>query len=178
MIGKPISAVLAIAFAAALAGGCASDGGFATGSVQPISNAEARVDPACVTLVSQIDTIRKEGTIERLEKASTGTGAVQVKRTALQKQAELNKLNADYQAKCGTTTPAAKPVTAGATPAPAVAPATPPAAAPAAPAAAKVAKTAAAGSGLAQVAPGIAIAKKAVAPAAPAAAAEVEKKAE
>jgi hypothetical protein len=156
MIAMPMKAVLGIALAAVLAG-CASDGGMSTGSVQPLSNAEARVDPACVTLASQIDTIRKDGTIERLEKAAAGSGGnVQVKRTAIQKQAELNKLNADYQTKCGTTTPS-KSTTAAAMPAVGAPTAATPMVAPAA----KAAKTAAAASGVTQVAPGIGVAKKA-----------------
>lgn len=97
---------------AALVAGCANDGGTAlsTASVAPEKVALApRVDPACVTLASHIDTLHKEGTVDRLEKAAAGkTASVQVKRTALAKQAELNKANADYQAKCGPQLPAAQ----------------------------------------------------------------------
>jgi hypothetical protein len=125
-------------FAATLAG-CASDGSgpFATGSVTPAPAAEtAKADPACAALSTQIATLRKEGTIDRLEKVATGKGpTVQVQRAALAKQAELNKANADFQTKCSTAQarnalPAAAPATETA--------------AIAAPAAAKAAKTAAA----------------------------------
>lgn len=109
--------------AAALAAGCANDGSTAlsTASVAPDKVAAApRVDPACVTLASQIDTLRKEGAVERLEKAAAGkTASVQVKRTSLAKQAELNKANADFQTKCGPQMPKAQ--TAQAAPAAALA---------------------------------------------------------
>ena len=100
---------------AVLLGACASDGNspFSTASVVPAevakSPAKAKTDPACVTLASQIDRLRKEGTIERLEKVAAGKGDnVQVKRTALAKQAELNKANAEFQAKCAPKIPASQ----------------------------------------------------------------------
>lgn len=99
------------AFGLALAG-CASDGGLMpTGSIDNAAKAEkvAAVDPACVALTNQIDTIKKEGAIDGLEKAAAGKGAsVKVKRDALSKQAELNRLNADFQAKCGPKIPASQ----------------------------------------------------------------------
>lgn len=108
-----------------LLGACAGDGAglFQTASVAPLAEPataaapKSRVDPACVTLASQIEGLRKEGTIDRLEKVAAGKGDnVQVKRTALAKQAELNKANADFQAKCGpripTSTQAATPAAA------------------------------------------------------------------
>lgn len=95
--------------------GCASDGnlfsGLSTGSVTtptPVAAApaEAKFSPACVSLAGQIDNLRKEGTVERLEKASAGKGDnVQVKRTALSKQTDLNKANADFQTRCGPALP-------------------------------------------------------------------------
>ncbi len=115
---------LAIALAA-LAGGCANDSSsiFSTGSIaQPAAVATpAKPDPVCVTLSSQIDALRKDGTVDRLEKAADGkTTAVTVQRAALGKQVQLNKLNADFISKCGhaipntTTTAAATPVAAAA----------------------------------------------------------------
>ena len=138
MKSRTISSFAIIALAT-FAGGCANDGsGLATASVAPDKVAQApKVDPVCVSLASQIDTLRKEGAVERLEKAAAGkTTSVQVKRTSLAKQAELNKANADFQAKCGPQIPRAQ--TAQVTPAVAPAPATPVAAA-TAPAAAKAA---------------------------------------
>ena len=83
--------------------------------------AQPKVDPACVSLANQIDTLRKDGTVEKLEKASTGkTANVHVKRAALAKQAELNRANADFQTRCGPSLPKAQsaqaaPVTGTAT---------------------------------------------------------------
>ena len=65
-----------------------------------------KTDPMCVSLANQISTLKGDGTIDRLEKAAAGKSAkVQVKREALQKQAELNKANADFQVRCGPTIP-------------------------------------------------------------------------
>lgn len=118
------------AFGLALAG-CAADSGLMpTGSIDNAAKAEkvAAVDPACVALTNQIDTIKKEGSIDGLEKAAAGKGAsVKVKRDALSKQTELNRLNADFQAKCGpkipagqqaVQVPAVKPIAAAAPSAP------------------------------------------------------------
>jgi hypothetical protein len=135
---------LAPVVAALALGACAGDSMpnlFQTASVAPPAEQTAaaapprtsRVDPACVTLAGQIDGLRKEGTIERLEKVAAGKGDnVQVKRTSLAKQAELNKANAEFQAKCGPRIP--QQAAAPAVPAPIVAAA----------AAAPVVKTAAA----------------------------------
>ena len=111
---------------AAFSAGCANDGSNAlsTASVAPDKVAQApKVDPACVSLASQIDTLRKEGAVERLEKAAEGkTSSVQVKRASLAKQAELNKANADFQAKCGPQMPKAQTAQAAPQAAPAAAP--------------------------------------------------------
>jgi hypothetical protein len=104
---------LSVVFAAA-AGGCANDGGmgnlFSTGALgdakPAVMEAKASADPVCVSMASQIDGLRKEGSVERLEKASDGkSAAVNVQRSALAKQAQLNKANADFIAKCGPNLP-------------------------------------------------------------------------
>ncbi len=122
---------LAIAAVSAVLAGCSNSGApLATASVAPEKQAVAapRVDPACLALASQIDGLRTEGSVERLEKAAAGkTASVQVKRASLAKQAELNKANADFQAKCGPLIPRAQ--TAAAPQTPPAAPATPTAAA-------------------------------------------------
>ena len=117
--------------AAALMGGCANDGnimgGLTTASVTPetqaVAKAEPKVDPQCAALVTKIDALRKEGTPERIEKVSTGKGATaQVKRQSLAKMTELDKANAEYQARCSKLTPAqqaalqAKPAATAAAP--------------------------------------------------------------
>lgn len=107
----PVVAALAL-------GACAGDSMpnmFQTASVAPPSEQTAtaaatprvsRIDPACVTLAGQIETLRKDGSIERLEKVAAGKGdSVQVKRASVAKQAELNKANAEFQTKCGPRLP-------------------------------------------------------------------------
>lgn len=107
-----VKGMLAIAAVAGLAmGGCAADGTLSTASINNGKAGEVKtanaVDPACVALSNQIETLRKEGSVEGLEKAATGKGAsVKVKRDALAKQAELNRVNADFQSKCGPKIPA------------------------------------------------------------------------
>ncbi|MFN0218119.1 MAG: hypothetical protein ACKVP4_04795 [Hyphomicrobium sp.] len=107
--------LLALAALAAAVSGCSNSGApLATASVAPDKPvvAQPRVDPACVALASQIDTLRAEGTVERLEKAAAGkTANVQVKRASLAKQAELNKANADFQTRCGPAIPRAQTAT-------------------------------------------------------------------
>ncbi len=102
-----------------LLAGCASDntilGGSAvtTSSVAPAASVAVapgammpKVDPACVALTAQIDTLRKDGVTERIEKVSAGkTKTVSVKRASLVKMTELDKANAEFQAKCSTLTP-------------------------------------------------------------------------
>lgn len=98
--GMTAAAVLA----ALLTGGCAETGALETASInQPAgAKAAAAIDPACASLSSQIDTLATEGSVARLEQAADGKGAVvRVKREAIAKQAELNKLNSDYRTKCG-----------------------------------------------------------------------------
>lgn len=98
----------------AFVAGCASDdagGLFSTAAITPsappapaaAAPAPApRVNTVCLQLANQIDAIKKDGTIDKLEKVAAGkTTSVQVKRAALAKQAELNRANADYLAKCG-----------------------------------------------------------------------------
>jgi hypothetical protein len=101
--------LLAALACAAVAGGCANDSPsfFTTGSLsEPATVTKASLDPACATLASQIDGLRKEGTVDRLEKAADGkTSTVTVQRASLTKQAQLNKANADFIAKCGPNLP-------------------------------------------------------------------------
>src|SRR4029079_5170870 len=97
-----------IVLAAGVACGCANAGfDLSTGAVAADKSTTAlKTDPVCVSLENKITTIKGDGTIERLEKAAAGKSAkVQVKREALQKQAELNKANADFQVRCRPTIP-------------------------------------------------------------------------
>ncbi|MBN8911126.1 MAG: hypothetical protein J0H65_03535 [Rhizobiales bacterium] len=103
---------------ALLLGGCSSSGGLFSGNpltTQSISTSTAntpvvaaapKVDPACYTIAQRIETLRKDGLTERLEKAAAGkSSTVAVKRTSLAQAAELDKANAEFQAKCSAFGP-------------------------------------------------------------------------
>ncbi len=76
------------------------------------------VDPACNTLAARIDALRKEGVVDRVEAAAKGKGStVSVKRASLGQIAELEKANAEFQARCSTV-PRAAAAPAPVTPAP------------------------------------------------------------
>jgi hypothetical protein len=112
--------IVALAAASVLLAGCAdtpslfnsSSNNLTTSSVAP--PAAPRVDPACSTLSSQIDGLRKEGITEKVEKASLKK--YKLTTAELVKADQLNKANADFQNKCGTVKPMAS-VTPAATPA-------------------------------------------------------------
>ncbi len=90
--------------------GMASSGGAAT----PTQTA-SKIDPQCYSLAQRIDVLRKEGVTERIEKASVGkTATVAVKRASLAQAAELDKANAEFQARCSTLGP--RPIQAAAAP--------------------------------------------------------------
>jgi hypothetical protein len=97
--------------------GCANDGLLGGSGLMTASVPETpKVDPACVALTSQIETLRKEGVAERVEKAA----AKKYKMTVmdLAKADQLNKANADFQMKCSTITPKAATTSASLVPAP------------------------------------------------------------
>ena len=65
----------ALVLASLLLVGCANDGTtnlFTTGALgtSETAAAEAKVDPACVSLVSRIEGLRKEGVADKIEKAA------------------------------------------------------------------------------------------------------------
>lgn len=110
--------------------GC-SDSGILTNplTTQSINTAQAvpaaAPDPSCHALAQRIQMLREDGLTERLEKASVGKSAtVSVKRASLGQAAELDKANAEFQAKCAApglriaqTAPQAAAGAAAATPA-------------------------------------------------------------
>lgn len=116
---KMTKMVVCVAFGATMLTGCSSNSGLFGNSLttQSIGMASAgpeatptpvasKVDPACYSLAQRIDMLRKEGVTERLEKASVGkTTTVAVKRASLAQAAELDKANADFQARCSTLGP-------------------------------------------------------------------------
>ncbi|OYW54163.1 MAG: hypothetical protein B7Y80_13375 [Hyphomicrobium sp. 32-62-53] len=70
------------------------------GTTAPVA-ASPQSDQACVALTARIDALRRDGVVERVEKASTGKSkTVNVKRESLAKVTELDKANAEFQAKC------------------------------------------------------------------------------
>lgn len=94
-------------------GACANDTllSFSDGPTTASLPAKPAVDPACASLASRIEALRKEGVVERVEAASKGKGAtVSVKRASLGQIAELEKANADFQARCSTLPRAAATV--------------------------------------------------------------------
>ncbi len=95
-----------IAVATALVCGCANSGfDLSTASISPQTTA-AKSDPVCTSLASQINALKADGTIDKLQQAAEGKGSkVSIKRTALQKQAELNKAYAQFQTRCGPAIP-------------------------------------------------------------------------
>jgi hypothetical protein len=105
---KPI-AFASAALCVTLLAGCSQNGGIPLLTTQAINPPPAavaaapKIDPACYTLSQRIDTLRKEGVAERIEKASVGKSTtVAVKRASLAQAAELDKANAEFQAKCST----------------------------------------------------------------------------
>ena len=104
---RPFSIALALGVLASVAvAGCATDGstGLLTTQSVPTKPAPRKVsaaDAACIALREKISALRAEGTVERVEKAGQGkTATVKIKRASLQKVAELNQANAEFQAKC------------------------------------------------------------------------------
>lgn len=89
---------------AVLLSACAGDsfiGG--EGTTTSALSAKPKADAACAPLAARIEELRRDGVAERVEKAAAGKGAtVSVKRDSLVKLAELNKANAEFQAKCST----------------------------------------------------------------------------
>lgn len=101
----------ALVLASLLLAGCAADGSgsfFTTGALgtpqQTAAAAEPKVDPVCVTLVSRIETLRKEGVAEKIEKAATKKYTLT--KADLKKADQLTKANTEFQQRCSTITPA------------------------------------------------------------------------
>lgn len=104
-------AASALALASLLLAGCANEGGglFTTGALgsnteqTPVAKAEPKVDPACVALVSRIETLRKEGVADKIERAA----AKKYKLTAadIAKADQLTKANNEFQVRCSTIMP-------------------------------------------------------------------------
>ena len=107
-----IRASSALLLAGVMLGGCAGENGniFTTGALgtQTAAGADATVDPACVALISRIETLRKEGIADKIEKAAAKK--YKMTQSDLAKADQLTKANAEFQGRCSTITP--KPTTA------------------------------------------------------------------
>jgi len=125
-----------LALGAALLGGCSDSSSLSsvfggntssnltTASVLP---ATPKADPACPALASQIDSLRKDGIADKIEKASQKK--YKMTTAELLKADQLNKVNADFQTRCSNYKPAVTAATvAPAAPSAASTPATPAAA--------------------------------------------------
>jgi len=101
------AAAKALVVASVALAGCAGEGSegiFTTGALGTQASApEARVDPACVTLSSRIESLRKEGIADKIEKAA----AKKYKMTQgdLSKADQLTKANTEFQFRCSTIMP-------------------------------------------------------------------------
>lgn len=86
--------------------GCAAEGNdglFTTGSLVGQPAAETKVDPACVTLASSIDGLRREGIPDKIEKAAAKR--YRMTQADLKKADQLTKANAEFQTRCSTVRP-------------------------------------------------------------------------
>ena len=104
---------MALVLAGATLAGCAGDGSdnmFTTGALgtQQAAAPEPKVDPLCVTLVSRIEGLRKEGVADKIEKASIKK--YKMTQADLTKADQLTKANAEFQLRCSTIMP--RPTTA------------------------------------------------------------------
>jgi hypothetical protein len=112
------AATPALVLAGALLAGCAmegNDGIFTTGSLTGGAQmaADKANDPACLSLATRIEALRKDGIPDKIEKAAAKR--YKMTQADLGKADQLNKANAEFQARCSTVKPA--PVTAEAAPA-------------------------------------------------------------
>jgi hypothetical protein len=108
------AASAALVLAGVTLAGCAGDGSdnlFTTGALgtqQTAAAPEPKVDPVCVTLVSRIEGLRKEGVADKIEKAAIKK--YKMTNADLAKADQLTKANAEFQLRCSTIMP--KPTTA------------------------------------------------------------------
>lgn len=90
-------------------------------TTQSVAQAQPKIDPACGNLALEIDTLRREGVAEKIERAAAKK--YKMTSTDLSKANQLNKANAEFQTKCSTLPrSAAMPTQPAAAPAPAAAP--------------------------------------------------------
>jgi hypothetical protein len=104
------NAKVALAVVGLMTAACA-DGSTGALTTSALGTSAPKADPACATLAAKIDALRKEGVVASVEKASAGKAKnVSVNRETLAKVAELDRTNAEFQAKCALPMNAAAPV--------------------------------------------------------------------
>jgi hypothetical protein len=105
MLTKLYAPAILLAGAALLAGCAENSGVFGEGNNLTTASVveSTKTDPACVSLASQIDTLKKEGIADKVAQAAMK----KYKMTAadLAKADQLNKTNTDFQAKCSLVKP-------------------------------------------------------------------------
>jgi hypothetical protein len=89
---------------AIMVAGCAQDGSLSGISTAAINPQEAKSNPLCLTLTSQIEALNKEGIPEKVSKAAQKK--YKMKPGDFAKADELNKANAEFQTKCSEYPPA------------------------------------------------------------------------
>lgn len=95
-------------FGAALLAGCAEDSSLFSGTsnLTTASVGETqKTDPACVSLASQIESLKKEGVADKVAQASIKK--YKLTPADLTKADQLNRSNTEFQAKCSVVKPAA-----------------------------------------------------------------------
>jgi hypothetical protein len=101
----------ALVLGGVLLAGCAegNDGLFTTGS---LTGGPEKSDPACMSLATRIEALRKDGIPDKIEKAAAKR--YKMTQADLGKADQLTKANAEFQARCSSVKTA--PVTAEAAP--------------------------------------------------------------
>jgi len=103
-----------VVLASVLLAGCAgTDNFFTTGALG--SSAAESADPACVSLASRIDALRREGVPEKIEKAAAKK--YKLTQADIAKADQLTKTNTEYQLRCSTVMPSQLTASAAAPPA-------------------------------------------------------------
>jgi hypothetical protein len=100
---RAVAKALALAGVAVALAGCAGDGSDSIFTTGALGTSEPKVDPMCMTLASRIETLRKEGIAEKIEKAAAKK--YKMTQSDLNKADQLTKANADFQLRCSTIMP-------------------------------------------------------------------------
>ena len=103
---KKLQAPAIALIGAALLAGCAEDSSVFSGTsnLTTASVAESqKSDPACVSLASQIESLKKEGIADKVAQASIKK--YKLTTADLTKADQLNRSNTEFQAKCSTVKP-------------------------------------------------------------------------